>query len=121
MPTRPVPVAGELWAPYLTGTNDLVMQRLDEDDAGNWVEVARFSSPEAEGIKRGRDWYHVPVLQGVAVVDRTILLSFYPSHVFFTFNCSTLTWNTVATQQKTRSITPPLHPYQWPRSVREGG
>ncbi|KAK3128274.1 hypothetical protein QOZ80_6BG0459260 [Eleusine coracana subsp. coracana] len=95
-----------LWAPYLTGINgpfDVVMQRLDEV-AGNWVEVARFSSPEEMEIHR--EQRNIPVLQGVAVVDDTILLSLFPCHLFFTFNCSTLVWKAVVNYQKTQPFTP---------------
>ncbi|CAN6170270.1 unnamed protein product [Urochloa humidicola] len=73
--------AGDLWAPYLTeldGPSCLVMQRFDKD-AGHWVEVADLDLPQSDN----------PGFLGFAVVGCTILLSL-TSHLFFSFNCSTL-------------------------------
>ncbi|CAD6204427.1 unnamed protein product [Miscanthus lutarioriparius] len=77
MPTCPSSAAGELWAPYLTGVygqSSLVMQRFDKD-AAKWVK-------------------------GYVVIGDTILLSLWPFHLFYTFNCSTCAWAAVATSKK---------------------
>ncbi|KAL6631388.1 hypothetical protein ACP70R_028238 [Stipagrostis hirtigluma subsp. patula] len=99
-PIRPISAAGDLWAPYLAevfGPTHLVMLRLD-NDAGQWVEAAAIDLPhgrqEPQGVMRGGR-----ILQGYAVVRRTILLSLQPSHLFFAFDCSARAWAAVATAE----------------------
>ncbi|KAK3128962.1 hypothetical protein QOZ80_6BG0469070 [Eleusine coracana subsp. coracana] len=97
MPTCPISAAGELWAPYLTsfhGPSKFVMQRLDKD-AGRWVEVAAVDVPLPPQSTSFRE-DSIPVIQGFAVVGHTILLSLYPYHLFFTFDCFT-SWAPVVT------------------------
>ncbi|CAN6170259.1 unnamed protein product [Urochloa humidicola] len=109
MPTCPISAAGELWAPHLTGLDgpcSLVMRRLDKD-AGRWVEVAVLRLPRG---REGANWRdgNTPAFQGFAVVGgSTILLSLFPYHLFFTFDCSTHDWAPVTTfkdQRRTQYV-----------------
>ncbi|CAN6164280.1 unnamed protein product [Urochloa humidicola] len=98
MPICPISAAGDLWAPYLTevyGPSSLVMQRFDKD-AGKWVPAAAV---EVKLQPLGADMFQdtTSVLQGYVVVGDTILLSLWPSNLFYTFNCSTCSWAAVAT------------------------
>ncbi|CAL5052395.1 unnamed protein product [Urochloa decumbens] len=110
----PITAGGELWAPYLTkihGPSRLVMLRLDrDDDAGaggrrRWVEVADLHLPHGrKGAYRSSSSQNPnPVFQGYAVVGHVILLSLYPCDIFFTFDCSTLTWAEVTTDEARRA------------------
>ncbi|CAL5043292.1 unnamed protein product [Urochloa decumbens] len=109
MPTCPISAAGELWAPHLTGLDgpcSLLMRRLDKD-AGLWVEVAGLRLPRG---REGAGWRegNTPALQGFAVVGSIILLSFYPYHLFFTFDCSSHAWAPVITFKNQRTQYFPL-------------
>ncbi|TVU11536.1 hypothetical protein EJB05_45128, partial [Eragrostis curvula] len=100
LPTCPISAAGELWAPYLTGVHGpskFVMQRL-EKDAGRWVEVAAIDVP-LRPQSRDMSTDSIPLIQGYAVVGDTILLSLYPYHLFFTFDCTTSSWAPVVTNE----------------------
>lgn len=101
MPTCPISAAGDLWAPYLTGVygpSSLVMQRFDKD-AAKWVEVdtiaLKLAPMDGDMLSDG-----IPVLQGYVVIGDTILLSLWPFHLFYAFNCSTCAWAVVATSKK---------------------
>ncbi|CAL5047305.1 unnamed protein product [Urochloa decumbens] len=114
MPTCPISVAGELWAPHLTeldGPCSLVMRRLvDNKDGlgGRWVEVADLRLPRGREGVSWRDGNNVPAFQGFAVVGSTILLSLFPYHLFFTFDCSTHAWAPVAISKDQRTQYVPL-------------
>ncbi|KAG0550288.1 hypothetical protein BDA96_01G326200 [Sorghum bicolor] len=100
MPTCPISAAGDLWAPYLTGvhgTSSFVMQRFDKY-AEKWVKVKTLA---LKLPPTGADMLSdtIPVLQGHVVIGDTILLSLWPFHLFYTFNCSTSTWAAVATSK----------------------
>ncbi|CAM0147706.1 unnamed protein product [Urochloa decumbens] len=107
MPTCPISAAGDLWAPYLTGVygpSSLVMQRFDKD-AAEWVKVGTLALKRPQmSADLLRDT--VPVLQGHVVIGDTILLSLYPFHLFYTFNCSTKVWAVVATSKKDGMFAP---------------
>ncbi|KAK3132187.1 hypothetical protein QOZ80_6AG0517170 [Eleusine coracana subsp. coracana] len=111
MPTCPISAAGELWAPYLTGfhgPSKFMMQRLDKD-AGRWVEVLPLP-PQSRSFREDS----IPVIQGFAVVGNTILLSLYPYHLFFTFDCLTGSWAPVVTNNNEKQ-----HNYYMP--IRKRG
>ncbi|KAK3128957.1 hypothetical protein QOZ80_6BG0468860 [Eleusine coracana subsp. coracana] len=97
MPTRPISAAGDLWAPYITGSgewNRLVMLQLDKD-ADRWVQVSATDLPDESTRAISL------LIKGYAVVGgSTILLSLQPSHdshLFFTFDCCTGAWARVVT------------------------
>ncbi|KAL6635420.1 hypothetical protein ACP70R_028091 [Stipagrostis hirtigluma subsp. patula] len=110
LPTCPIRAAGVLWAPFLThffGPCQLVMQRLDTT-AGQWVagdsiSLERPMKPDYRPQCKFRP------LQGFAVVRDTILLSLWPFHLFFAFDCSTQTWAPVLTSKTAGSYLPIEH------------
>ncbi|KAG0523040.1 hypothetical protein BDA96_07G089600 [Sorghum bicolor] len=107
MPTCPISAAGDLWAPYLTGvhgTSSFVMQRFDKY-AEKWVKV---NTVVLKLPRTGADMLSdtIPVLQGHVVIGDTILLSLWPFHLFYTFNCSTSTWAAVATSRNDGTFAP---------------
>lgn len=105
-PTCPIWAVGNLWAPYLTGVygpSNLVMQRLDRWSGWVKVDTLELKRPPMDADMLSDA---IPVLQGYVVIGDTILLSLWPFHLFYTFNCSTSAWAAVATSKKDGTFAP---------------
>nr|XP_034592325.1 uncharacterized protein LOC117854138 [Setaria viridis] len=112
MRTRPIAAASDLWAPCFSDhvgpplSSTLTMKRLDKD-AGRWVEVDAKNKPHVTSPPPGE--FVGRVLHGYVVIGHVILLSMQPSHVFFTFDCSTCTWAEVVTTETEKNRYIPIH------------